>query len=107
MVKAIKKTILDYLSKGHKVYTDRRDPELSTRKDRLSYFKQKLNISVKGKIDREKFGEDMCKLIGKDGACKIYPTSSLKNTWNAVMVYKGSGSSGSANTGRMMMSLKF
>ena len=110
IVKAIKKTILDYLSKGHKVYPDRRDPEISTRKDRLSYFKQQLNISVKGKIDREKFGEDMCKLIGRDGACKIYPTSSTRNSWNAVMVYKGSGGSSSGgvlNKGMMMMSLKF
>tara|TARA_B100001093_G_scaffold520341_2_gene614858 strand:- start:3033 stop:5366 length:2334 start_codon:yes stop_codon:yes gene_type:complete len=107
IVKAIKKTILDYLSKGHKVYTDRRDPEVITRKDRLSYFKQQLNISVKGKIDREEFGEDMCELIGKDGACKL--ESNTRNTWNAVMVYKGSGGSSSDNntvTG-MMMSLKF
>lgn len=89
---------------------NRRDPEVSTRKDKLPYFIQTLNISVKGKIDREKFGEDMCKLIGRDGACKLESTSSTRNTWNAVMVYKGSGGSSSGdvlNKHMMMMSLKF
>ena len=113
IVKAIKKTILDYLRKTYgETYGSKnsRDPEISIRSDKLPYFIQTLNISVKGKIDREKFGEDMRKLIGKDGACKIYPTSSTRNMWNAVMVYKGSGGSSSGNVfnkSMMMMSLKF
>ena len=112
IVKAIKKTILDYLRKTYgETYGSKnsRDPEFSSRSDKLPYFIQTLNISVKGKIDREKFGEDMCKLIGRDGACKLESTSSTRNSWNAVMVYKGSGGSSSGNVlkSMMMMSLKF
>ena len=109
IVKAIKKTILDDLRKGHKVYTDRRDPELSTRRDKLPYFIQQLHITVKGKIDPETFREKICSLLGRDGACMGKLERNTRNAWNAVMVYKGSGGSSSDNntvTG-MMMSLKF
>ena len=114
IVKAIKKTILDYLSKGHKVSTDSRDHEISTRSDKLPYFIQNLNISVKGKIDPETFRKKICSLLGRDGACKVESNLlgiySNENLWTAVMVYKGSGGSSSWDNNTvtgMMMSLKF
>jgi len=111
ILKAIKKTILDDLRKTYgETYggNNRRDPEVSTRSDTLPYFFQTLFISVKGKIDPEKFGEDMCSLLGKKRACKLERVT--EDTWNALMVYKGSGGSSSDNNRvdrMMMMSLKF
>ena len=89
----------------------------------VQYSIKKLEVTTE-RTKAINFREDMCKLIGKDGACKIdeqtlitkimsskKQVNSTLSAWTAVMVYKGSGGSSSwDNNNRvtgMMMSLKF